>query len=374
MKPSGADAMQALSALAAKQAIAQNLAVHSRGIDRADADLIASAYHADAQVDYGFFNGPAAELAQILGAAQKGQPITLHRPSNLWIKLDGSDQARSEAYVIAYTETAADTGDGRMQRLIFGRYLDRHRYRDGAWRLSHRTYVLDANLNWPGCYIPPAPAADFSRFQPTGGQGGGDPGNALLALARASFRSSTQQEARMAPAQDQSQAALIDDVLSKQALHELLMAYCRGVDRTDADLLRSTFHPDAQVITGVFNGGAMEFVDFIVALVRDQLKYVFHSVANEWFEIRGDDALGESYAIALATVDGPDGPVDVLTGGRYIDRFARRDGAWKIASRSFVCDWTISQSSSVQMNDGMYAALSLHGKNSMEDPVYAHWR
>ena len=374
MSQLSADSIEALRALAAKQAIAQNLAVHSRGIDRADADLIASAYHADATVDYGFFDGPAAELAQILGAAQKGQPITLHRPSNLWIKLDGADQARSEAYIIAYTETAADQGDGRMQRLIFGRYLDRHQYRDGAWRLSHRRYVLDANLNWPGCFVPPAPAADFSRFQPTGGHGGSDPGNALLALARASFRSSPQQEARMTPAQDPSQAALIDDILSKQALHELLMAYCRGVDRTDADLLRSTFHPDAEVITGVFNGAAMEFVDFIVALVRDQLKYVFHSVANEWFEIRGDDALGESYAIALSSVDGPDGPIDVLTGGRYVDRFARRDGVWKIASRSFVCDWTISHPSSVQMDDGMYAALSLHGKNSMDDPVYAHWR
>lgn len=364
--------MAALQAMADKQAIAQTLAVHSRGIDRADAALIASAYHPGATVQYGFFNGPAADLARILGAAQKGQPITLHRPSNLWIKLDGPDKARSEAYVIAYTETAADTGDGRMQRLIFGRYLDCHEKRGGDWRLTSRTYVLDSNLNWPGSHTPADPPLDLTRFQPAGGHGAADPGNTLLAAARASFSTQARQEAVMA--QPQAQADLIDSVLSKQQLHELLMAYSRGVDRTDADLLRSIFHDDAQVVTGVFNGPAPGFVDFIIDLVRHQLKYVFHSVANEWFDVRGDEAVGESYAIALSTAAGENGDVDVLTGGRYVDKFERRGGVWKIASRSFVYDWTITQPSSVQRNQGIYESLSLQGRNDMDDPVYTHWR
>ena len=28
-----------------------------------------------------------------------------------------------------------------------------------------------------------------------------------------------------------------------------------------------------------------------------------------------------------------------LTGGRYVDRFERRDGRWRIAERTFVLDW-----------------------------------
>lgn len=34
---------------------------------------------------------------------------------------------------------------------------------------------------------------------------------------------------------------------------------------------------------------------------------------------------------------------DVLTGGRYLDRYERRAGMWRIAERTFVADWTMAQ-------------------------------
>ncbi|MES2303605.1 MAG: nuclear transport factor 2 family protein, partial [Pseudomonadota bacterium] len=62
----------------ARAAIANTLALHSRGVDRADANLLGAAYHADATVDYGFFAGDAATLVAILAEAQKGTLPTLH--------------------------------------------------------------------------------------------------------------------------------------------------------------------------------------------------------------------------------------------------------------------------------------------------------
>jgi hypothetical protein len=47
--------------LVAKQGIADALAMHSRGVDRADTNLLGAAYHPGATVDYGFFVGPAAD-------------------------------------------------------------------------------------------------------------------------------------------------------------------------------------------------------------------------------------------------------------------------------------------------------------------------
>jgi hypothetical protein len=85
-----------LRELAAKHAIENALSMHSRGVDRADYNLLASAYHDDATVDYGFFSGAARQLAEILAGAQKGQPVTMHRTSNMWIAVDG-DEARSKA-------------------------------------------------------------------------------------------------------------------------------------------------------------------------------------------------------------------------------------------------------------------------------------
>ena len=68
-----------LHGLVARQHILDAIANHSRGVDRADAHLLGAAYHGDATVDYGFFEGPAAQLVEILADAQKGALPTLHR-------------------------------------------------------------------------------------------------------------------------------------------------------------------------------------------------------------------------------------------------------------------------------------------------------
>jgi SnoaL-like domain len=35
----------------------------------------------------------------------------------------------------------------------------------------------------------------------------------------------------------------VRELLDKQAIHEALMHYCRGIDRCDEDLIRSAYHP-----------------------------------------------------------------------------------------------------------------------------------
>src|SRR5579862_4496752 len=92
----------------------------------------------------------------------------------------------------------------------------------------------------------------------------------------------------------------IDEVLTREALHDLTMAYVRGVDRGDLDLLLSIWHPDSTAQMGVFNGSGPEFSRFIVGFAAE-LKVSFHSVSNQWFEIRGDRAVGEGYVYALAS-------------------------------------------------------------------------
>jgi hypothetical protein len=346
--------------LAAKHAIENVLATHSRGVDRADEGLIASAYHDDATVDYGFFTGPARDLAQMLAAAQLGRPVTMHRTSNIWTTVDG-DTARSESYVIAAIESP---GDAPEQRLVGGRYLDAHARRDDVWRLTHRRYVMDWNINQPSTSSWPAPSLALAHFVPRGGQGAADPGRALLAVAAAGLKHRGAETVTR-----KNIDADVDRVLSKQALHELCMAYARGVDRGDVGLLSSLFHDDSSVISGIVNGSGPEFSRRIVEFVRTNLERCFHSVANTWFEIDGDGAVGESYVIAVATAGGN----DVMTGGRYIDAFERRGGIWKFKSRSFVMDWSSTQPTSYQ-TDGMYASLTTRGCFGKDDPVYQHWK
>ncbi|MFY7836116.1 MAG: nuclear transport factor 2 family protein [Novosphingobium sp.] len=340
--------------LIARHGILNALANHSRGVDRADANLLGSAYHDDATVDYGFYAGPAATLVDILASAQKTALPTLHRTSNCWIKVDGQ-RATAESYVIAYVEEAD------LQRWVMGRYLDQLEYKNDEWRLTHRTYVLDGNVNRPNSASRNDPPTGFEHFVPSGGKGAADPGRALLALHAASARNTS-----MTPSENRE--AALDAALARAEIHDLLMAYARGVDRADEALLASIFTEDSTVISGVVNGSGKDFAQQITAFVSQNLEMCFHSVANEWIDVRGDEAVGEHYVIAQMVQSG----TEVLTGGRYIDRYVKRDGKWLIQSRTFVADWNHSHPSTME-RDGLYEALTNRGCFGAADPVYAHW-
>lgn len=362
--PSQQDALQQL---ATRQAIQQCLATHARGVDRADEELLRSAYHFDATVDYGFFAGPASEMAHLLVAMQRQGPVTLHRPSNIWIRINGHT-ALSESYVIAYAESQQDGGSS--QNLIGGRYLDRHEKRDDIWKLSHRTYVLDWTISQPGAKNATEGSIASGHFVPFGAHGAQDPGNLFLAMQLAGFNKNSAQGNSMTT--HTFTDGDMDAILSRQVLQDLLLAYCRGVDRADARLLASIFHDDSTVISGVLNCNGKDFARDIVTYVRDNTLQVFHTFSNQWIEINGDTAVGEAYVIACQTAQTPEGAVATLVGGRYLDRFERRNGEWKIAHHTFVMDWNMSQPAPAVTGEDPFADM-LRGGRKPNDPLYGFW-
>ncbi|WP_239806210.1 nuclear transport factor 2 family protein [Croceicoccus hydrothermalis] len=343
--------------LVARHDIENALSLHSRGVDRADAALIAASYHDDATVDYGFFDGVAADLATILSDAQKDTPPTAHRTGHCWIAVDG-ERAVSESYVIAYAEDA-------MQRLIFGRYLDRHECRSGEWRIVHRQYVMAGNMNAPSTVSRPGSSADFAGYAMHGAKRASDPGRGILNH----FANRITREGNpMTKGSTDRDDARLDAALSRAEIHDLCAAYCRGVDRADKALLLSVFLPDAPVSLQVTNGTARQFAEDICRFVVNAAQTVFHSIANEWIEVSGDHGVGELYVIAAMIADGR----ETLTGGRYLDRYERRDGRWYIAERAFITDWNSTRPSTMQ-HDGLYETLPLAGRADRSDPVYDLW-
>ena len=346
--------------LIALHAIRNTLARHSQGVDRADANLLASAYFDDAAVNYGFFAGPAATLVAILAGAQKAALPTLHRTCNSDIRLAG-DRAVSESLVIAHAEEPAESGPN-LRRMVFGRYLDRHERRGGEWRLVHRTYVLDSNINRHDAGLRSDPLPGDAHFVPQGGKGAADPARALMTQYCAAARHL--QKARPM----ETDAAALDAALSREEIRRLIYGYCRAADRADADLMASLFWDDATVISGVSNGSAADFARAVTDHVRTALEACFHSVANEWVEVKGDHAVGEHYVIAHDRAGG----TERLTGGRYVDSYERRNGTWKIAARSFVSDWTATHPSTFEPA-GFYEGLTTRGCFGRNDPIYKHW-
>ncbi|MGE3594609.1 MAG: nuclear transport factor 2 family protein [Dehalococcoidia bacterium] len=161
----------------------------------------------------------------------------------------------------------------------------------------------------------------------------------------------------------------MDRMIARQAIGDLLMAYARGVDRCDVELLQGIFHPDATVVTGLIDGRGTDFPRKIVDHVQRKLDRCFHSIAQMWIEVSGDHAVGESYFIAVTAAAGRDG----IIAGRYLNEFERRAGVWKIQRHTIVMDWSTTQPTGAEA-DSLFKALRIRGSANHSDPLYGHWQ
>jgi SnoaL-like domain len=140
---------------------------------------------------------------------------------------------------------------------------------------------------------------------------------------------------------------------ARAEIQDVMLRWCRAVDRCDWNAIRAVFHPDGHDNHGIYQGN----VDGLIAWLSERHKTItrsMHIVGNMLIEFADDDtALVESYTLALqryaaggaqtrAAISGgtraADGEFDMLMSGRYVDEFRRRNGAWKVQNRTVVFD------------------------------------
>jgi hypothetical protein len=133
--------------------------------------------------------------------------------------------------------------------------------------------------------------------------------------------------------------AVFQEMIDEFQLRRLVHAYCRAVDRGDIDRVRSLYHEGAADTHGAFSAGTAD--DFLaqLAAARPYLRAMQHNITTENYAIDGDRAEGEIYTIAVHTLASGSGDVDVIVGGRYLDKYEKRLGAWKFVERTIVTDW-----------------------------------
>lgn len=132
-----------LDLLVEKQAILEALYRYARGWDRFDRGLVLDAFHPDATISHGGFEGRAHELMTLWLDACVTRKSMTHLITNALIEVSG-DLAISEAHFLAHHRRAATSDAGEKDWFIKGRYLDRFERRaDGRWKIAHRTGVLD---------------------------------------------------------------------------------------------------------------------------------------------------------------------------------------------------------------------------------------
>jgi ketosteroid isomerase-like protein len=130
----------------------------------------------------------------------------------------------------------------------------------------------------------------------------------------------------------------LQPLLDRQAIRDCLAAYCRGIDRMDKALIMSAYHPDAVDDHLFIVDGPEPFADWANDLHTRGMRSHQHIITTHNCDLDGDVAHAETYWMSAAHAK--DSGELTLSGGRYIDRFEKRDGEWKIAARKVLFDWS----------------------------------
>ena len=99
-----------------------------------------------------------------------------------------------------------------------------------------------------------------------------------------------------------------------------------------------------------------------------------HTTSNIIIDLDGDVARVESHILAFARMKKDGEKFDSLTLARALDRFEKRDGAWRIAARRLVWEWNHDMPMFEGWARGLIAGdpsiLAFGGKKPV-DPLYA---
>lgn len=172
-------------------------------------------------------------------------------------------------------------------------------------------------------------------------------------------------------------------LLQLQAEYEIkqkLMLYCRGVDRRDFELVRSVYHSDAMDYHGPYNGNIDGLIEWMTRR-HEGVAQSMHLIANcliEW--VSEDIALVETYCVTYQKLkrieNSSTSDVGLTVGGvgqqtqvrcRYLDRFERRNGEWKIGKRVVAYESLLLEESSEESPFSTSMQLATRGK---DDPLY----
>ena len=166
----------------------------------------------------------------------------------------------------------------------------------------------------------------------------------------------------------------LEALQDRQAIMDLVHVYCRAADRRDQTLMRSLYHEDAiDDHGGFFSGPAMAFIDKLPD-IQAPMRILHHNITTSTVVQDGDYAEGEHYVLAYHQVEDNTAPLDLLIGGRYLDKYDKRDGDWKFTYRAVLADWaTINQPSTVDLTHPMIAGSHI-GRADTQDPSYQLFR
>ncbi|MEW6471373.1 MAG: nuclear transport factor 2 family protein [Actinomycetota bacterium] len=125
----------------------------------------------------------------------------------------------------------------------------------------------------------------------------------------------------------------VEIIEDREAIHELIAHYCRGVDQKDEKLFLSIWHEDGKWTIGepFGNHQGIHQIKDILNTIWEALPETHHFTANEVIKVNGETATAVSDVGCTAT-DAKGRAL--LIAATYWDDLKKSNGTWKIAERN----------------------------------------
>lgn len=159
----------------------------------------------------------------------------------------------------------------------------------------------------------------------------------------------------------------LQEVIDHHEIRKVLALYCHACDRGDAAVMASVYAgEDSFDDHGLVQAPGPEYAVRMTANIMERTDAVWHVLGQSMIVVEGDTAGVETFFLGfmrLREVDGA-GRLNQLA-GRFVDKLARIDGAWKIRHRTCVRDTSIT----LRVEEDMQAGYGLRpGSRDAADP------
>lgn len=145
----------------------------------------------------------------------------------------------------------------------------------------------------------------------------------------------------------------LQELLDRQAIIDLQVAYCWALDRNEWDELDDVFLVDATAVLGRSTCANREEIKATCSRALTPLDDSQHIVGTHQVTLDGDRAVARCYLHAQhIRADAADGPHWIVA-GRYEDQLVRTAEGWRIAHRKLTVMWTEGNLGAVRGDESM---------------------
>ena len=129
-------------------------------------------------------------------------------------------------------------------------------------------------------------------------------------------------------------------LLYKEEIRDVLHRYARASLLSDEAMKRSCWHPDGTDEHAGFVSGSIDEVMPVFMEMRKNIKLSHMCISNITIKLDGDFADSECFAVDCHVFEKEGVTYHFVSGGRFNDRFERRNDEWRILHRKSIMDWS----------------------------------